>query len=365
METGADADSPRVWMLLGHKTGDNAQVRSLAAALGWPAQARRCAYRATELLTNRLFGPTLAGLDPAKSDALGPPWPDLVISSGRRNEPVARWIRQASGGRCKLVHLGRPWSAPKNFDLVITTPQYSLAPADNVVQVALPLHSITPEKLRAAVRQWEARLSDLPAPRTAVLIGGNSGSFLMTADRVRQIRAAAKRLAVASGGSLLLTDSARTPAEARDELFAPLAIPHHGFRWGTAGDNPYLGYLALADQFIVTGDSVSMVAEACATAKPVYLYHPSAHPMRLPDAEAIRPDWQRPAWYGWRALSHRLAMGWGPIRMRRDVPALLQGLVDSGRAAWLGGAPPASPGAGSDDLAVAVSRVRALLGPSA
>ncbi|MGI9331128.1 MAG: mitochondrial fission ELM1 family protein [Gammaproteobacteria bacterium] len=362
MEKGVDADSPRVWMLLGHKAGDNAQVRSLAAALGWPAQARRCAYRATELLSNRLLGPTLAGLDPAKSDALGPPWPDLLISSGRRNEPVARWIRQASGGSCKLVHLGRPWSAPTNFDLVITTPQYSLAPGENILQVALPLHSVSSEKLQSAASQWQKRLGDLPAPRTAVLVGGDSGSFLMTADRIRQIRAAAKSLAVASGGSLLLANSARTPDEASDELFAPLAIPHHSFRWGTAGDNPYLGYLALADQFIVTGDSVSMVAEACATAKPVYLFHPSAHPVSLGDAAPVLPDWQRPAWYGWRPVSHRLAMRWGPARMRRDVPALLQSLVDAGRAAWLGDAPPASPGTGSDDRALAVSRVRALLG---
>ena len=41
--------------------------------------------------------------------------------------------------------------------------------------------------------------------------------------------------------------------------------------WDGQGDNPYFGYLALADVIIVTCDSVSMISEACSTGKPVYL----------------------------------------------------------------------------------------------
>ena len=42
--------------------------------------------------------------------------------------------------------------------------------------------------------------------------------------------------------------------------------------WDGAGENPYFGYLALADAIVVTGDSVAMVSEACATGKPVHVY---------------------------------------------------------------------------------------------
>ena len=41
--------------------------------------------------------------------------------------------------------------------------------------------------------------------------------------------------------------------------------------WRGAGENPYFGYLALADAIVVTGDSVSMTSEACASGKPVYV----------------------------------------------------------------------------------------------
>ncbi len=33
-----------------------------------------------------------------------------------------------------------------------------------------------------------------------------------------------------------------------------------------------MGYLAIADALVVTGESASMLAEACATGKPVYIY---------------------------------------------------------------------------------------------
>ena len=44
--------------------------------------------------------------------------------------------------------------------------------------------------------------------------------------------------------------------------------------WDGSGGNPYFGYLGLADAIVVTGDSlVAMVSEACATGKPVHVYH--------------------------------------------------------------------------------------------
>ena len=50
------------------------------------------------------------------------------------------------------------------------------------------------------------------------------------------------------------------------------SIPNYNYLWGASGDNPYLGYLAIADDIIVTGDSVSMCSEASSTQKPVRIF---------------------------------------------------------------------------------------------
>ena len=41
------------------------------------------------------------------------------------------------------------------------------------------------------------------------------------------------------------------------------------------GDNPYPAFLAHADRFIVTADSVNMTGEPCATGRPVWVFQPS------------------------------------------------------------------------------------------
>ena len=103
-------------------------------------------------------------------------------------------------------------------------------------------------------------------------------------------------------------------------------MPNFSYRWGQAGDNPYEGFLALADAFVVTGESMSMLGEASATGKPLYIFD-------MGDGET--PWWQSAHNFRYKPLSHRLAMALGPRRMRRDVGKIQQALVASGQAQWL------------------------------
>ena len=79
------------------------------------------------------------------------------------------------------------------------------------------------------------------------------------------------------GGSILMATSRRTGQEQTAILTAAIAdLPHHSFAWGDEGENPYVGYLACADAVVVTGESISMVSEACATTAPVMLFAPES-----------------------------------------------------------------------------------------
>ena len=358
---------PRVWLLLGHKAGDNAQVLALAEALGWPYHIRRLVYRKTELLSNLLLGPTLAGIQKKRSSPLTAPWPDLILTAGRRNEPVAHWIQAHNTKTTRIVHLGRPWARPERFDLIITTPQYQLPAAPNVLCNSLPLHGISTARLQQAAATWQTRLSHLPHPRLALLVGGNSGPYVLNRKNAAQLGREANRMAAAVGGSLLITSSARTPAAAFAVLHQSIQVPAFVYQWQSEqGDNPYTAYLALADAFIVTGESVSMLTEACMTLKPVYIYdllhhHPSTLKPESRHAATRRPWWLRLENYRWKPLSHRLAMHLGPRRMRRDVSIMHRHLIATGRAAWLGtNYPVAQPVAALNDLERSLTRIRAL-----
>jgi mitochondrial fission protein ELM1 len=217
---GAVAAVPSVWLLMGHRAGDNTQVQALGEALGWPFDVKRFVYKPWERVLNLPFMATLAGVDAERSSMLEPPWPDLVLTAGRRNEPIARWIKAQSGGRTKLVHVGRPWAALARWDLVVTTPQYRLPQGSTVLHNEAPLHRVTPERLAKAAAVWGPRVAHLPRPRVTVLAGGPSGPYPFDAKSGARLAREASALAAKSGGSLLLTSSARTPAATVDALFA-------------------------------------------------------------------------------------------------------------------------------------------------
>ncbi len=357
--TGAAA--PRVWLLMGHKAGDNTQVLALAEGLGWPFEIKRLVYRKTELLSNLLLGPTLAGVRTAQSSPLEAPWPDLVITAGRRNEPVARWIQRQADKTVRIVHLGRPWATPERFDLIVTTPQYQLPRAANILHNTLP--RISQARLAEAAAHWATDLEALPEPRIALLVGGNSGPYTLDPAKATLLAEQAEAMAREAGGSLLITTSARTPLAAVEMLAQKIRVPCHFHRWRAgAADNPYFAYLALAEAFIVTGDSVSMLTEACATGKPVHIFDLADGPeARRPRKAGKLPWWRYGYNYRFRPLSHRLGMALGPRRMGRDVRRMQEQLIREGRAAWLGGsfAGETSPHP-AEDLSRAVKRIRCL-----
>ena len=155
---------PRVWLMMGQKAGDNSQVLALAEAVGWPFEIKRFTYKPYELVTNVTIGVTLAGIDQEHSSVLEAPWPDLILSAGRRNEPACRWVKEQAakqGKRVRIVHVGRPWARIEHFDLIVTTPQYRLPVRPNVLHNKTPLHRITKERLDREAALWAPRLEHL------------------------------------------------------------------------------------------------------------------------------------------------------------------------------------------------------------
>ena len=346
---------PKVWCLLGRKAGDNAQVRALAAEIGFPMVEKTLCAQPWELLMHMGSSAGLGGIDKHKSSALEAPWPDLLITSGRRNEPVANWIRRQSSGHTKLVHIGRPWFALDNYEFVVTTAQYFLPHQSNIVHNQLPLHRLLPTEIHAAQQKFAPQWQHLPRPWFAVLIGGDSGRFVFTLDKARCLGRECNRLAAATGGSLLISDSPRTPGRAGDVLLEQISVAHFSYRCASSTANPYKAFLGEADEFVVTGESMSMLAETSSQGKPLHIFD-------MGDGDT--PWWQLRHNYRHKPLSHRLAMRFGPVRMRRDVGKIQQALVQSGRANWLGCATSIPPPTTVDsELATTAELIRRCLQP--
>lgn len=270
----AEATAADIWVLADDRAGNVGQCLGVAEALGRPFEVKAIRYGRFGRLPNLLRGASLVGVTATSRAALVPPWPKLVIAAGRRTAPVARWIKRRCGAR--LVQVMDPGPGGRgDFDL-IAVPAHDgkgLAGA-NVLRVTGAPHRVSAAKLAAAAEAWRGRFAELPRPWIGLIVGGTTRQRQFTADMARSLGERVAALAAAAGGSVLVTTSRRTDTEAEAALLAALPPPRFVHSWQAGGDNPYFGLLGLCDALVVTGDSVSMACEACASPAPVYLFAP-------------------------------------------------------------------------------------------
>ncbi|MCX7338838.1 MAG: mitochondrial fission ELM1 family protein [Alphaproteobacteria bacterium] len=193
---------------------------------------------------------------------LSQPYPDLIIAGGRQAVTAAVALRKKS----YTIVFQNPRIEPGYFDLVIA-PYHDNLRGENVIQTLGAIHPIKQETLVA--RRAELKL-DPSKTHVAVLLGGDSKHYTYTKECVLRLAENLMKMAH-GGGSLLITPSRRTRPDILDLLAGAIqSVPHQ--IWHGDGVNPYIDYLSAADAVVVTGDSISMMSEACITGKPVYIH---------------------------------------------------------------------------------------------
>ena len=292
-----------IWGLVDDRTGHTGQVLGVISKLNVPYAVKRLEYNGLACLPSFLLGSSMCHVDKAKSAKLTGPFPPLVIAAGRRTLPVLRAIKKQSP-TTRIIYLMKPENM-KALDLIVVPQHDQPSPAPNVFTSLAPLHAITPETLAAARIEWAPKFAHLPEPYVGLCLGGPTKQGGFSAAEWREIIMRAQSFA--GSGSLLITTSRRTPKEALDLCKVMVQKPHYFYAWDVGKDNPYLGILGLASGIIVTGDSLSMCAEACVSGKPVFIYatektvpakHRSLHDalykrgLAKPLGGMVRMDWQ-------------------------------------------------------------------------
>ncbi len=211
---------------------------------------------------------------------LKPPWPDFLITCGRRSAALAIAIRKKSRKSGAMgtfaIHILNPQVEANGLDVVVT-PAHDLAnlrqhrlDGPNIIPTMGSLHPLNLDLLAREADKISDRFAGLRRPLVVVLVGGHSSHYEMGAQSMETLGAGLRRLFNASGCGLAVLTSRRTG----EENIATLSKALEGtgaYFWDGEGDNPYRGLLGLADGLVVTCDSVNMITEAAATGKPVYV----------------------------------------------------------------------------------------------
>ena len=260
--------TPRIWVLLGHRRGDNNQLLALAEALGTAVRNPNPALQsaASACIVASAVPTQAVSLRPRQPrERLRPPWPDLVIGIGRRSV-AGRALDQGDERRPDQAR--PPRQSARRPEPV--------RPGHHHAAISGGRRDATCCRCRSRMSRYREPpaptdeeadwLDALPRPHLLLALGGPTRYWQLTsADRCG---------GAASGdaaGSRRVADRRRQPAHARDIAGGDQAMPA---RLSTSlPTEPSLSRCCspTPTSIFVTGDSVSMISEAVLTGKPVGL----------------------------------------------------------------------------------------------
>ena len=369
--------NPTVWVLTDGHPGNTTQSLGLAKALGWPYEVKGLDFSLLIHLHDFLFGrfgATRLGLKRTQSAVLTRPWPDLVITTGWRTAHIARWIKKRSHDHTRLVQMGRKGThVAQLYDLAISCRYFRLPPHSRRIETLVPLTEVSSEELRHTGQHWQDLLANTPRPRIALLVGGASYEFRFDEETAHRLGVDVRSFAETMGATVFATTSRRTGPQATMALKKGLGHCCCLHEWQPdQSENPYLAYLALADILIVTGESESMLADAAATGKPVYIYPlpKQQHDLWTQVKERIVARSEKQRWGNRGTIQPQTGVQYvcarlverGIILPQPDLHILHETLVGSGIAQFFGSSLNPTSSAGLREVDDIARRVRMLMG---
>jgi len=260
------------WVIANEKSGFLSQALGLAEALGVEFTKKTFIrkFPFSILPLSFLLSRSPSEFLTEESDSMGEPWPDIVIASGSKSVSLARYIREISKKKTYTVYIQDPRISPDNFDMIFSM-YHDKIEGKNVCKTNMSLHRVTDLKLEEEKKKYWHIFKSMTTPFNSVLIGGSTKNFKMNKKQCRDLLNKIQKIIQLNNGTTLITPSRRTP-----EYMVLLLKEYFGshkrvYITTQDEDNPYFAMLAISDKIFVTNDSVSMISEACATGKAVYL----------------------------------------------------------------------------------------------
>lgn len=233
-------------------------------------------------------------LTPETKAALLSRYADVIISCGSSLAPIN--LLWAAAHRAKSVVIMSPAPLPlSRFHLVIAPRHDHLPQRSNVVPIAgAVVNRLRDEELLQATQRLAAHpnfRSEPPArtvsrppmvahhhPVIAVFLGGETLHYMLPSGFAESLIGQVKAVCEASDGWCLVTTSRRTPSSVERLLAEHLGrYPRCRLLLLASRDSingTMEGMLGSADVALVTGESISMVSEACANGRAVVVVEP-------------------------------------------------------------------------------------------
>ncbi len=252
--------------ILDNRIGNRNQIFAVLNELNLPYKILDIKYNWLANLPNfilQIFGghPHVKNFDIKKIKTK----PSLILSCGRRAFPLASKLKSLFSHTTCFIHLMYPRLSLniKGCNLIFTPFHDNVAASEKIIKT---LGSPAPlDLIKIKKNSYKTK------PIISILIGGNHGRYKLKSNTINYM--IAETINKIKQGSILISTSRRTPDDIiklidkwgeKNKVFKIIFHPKNNNE-----ANPLKEMIAYADEFVVTGDSVSMVSQLCQYKKPV------------------------------------------------------------------------------------------------
>ena len=253
--------NPNIWLLTDGSEGMISQTRGLAFEFG---------KKIIEIKTDIIFpwSKLQPGILPSykwifKNKLPMNAEPDIVISCGRKSVYLSVYLKKKYP-KILNIHIQNPKISSKKFSYIVA-PNHDNLKGINIINSIGALHYFNFEDYTN--KQLNIKTENL----VSCIVGGTNNHYLFS---IKQAEYLCEKIIELKSEDPKLQFLVITSRRTSDDIKILLKDKLHEISklWLGEGENPYQFALYNSKFFIITSDSTSMISEASASGKPIYVY---------------------------------------------------------------------------------------------
>ena len=262
-----------VWVLADDRPGNVNQAINLAKSLEVTYKIKHITYNKFSQLPNLILKKSLFFISKNSRESLikDHKKPDIIISAGRKTAAISHYLKNNLGKKIFNISIMRPQINISNFNLIIA-PFHDNLKAGNVISIPGAINNIDVNLAKAQYQKF-SQIFAKNHQNISLFLGGPSKNSNFNEASAKEIAICINKICNQENAKLLISTSRRTTNQIISQFKQNLNCNYQIFPFDKNKDkDPYLALLYKSNYTIISGDSISIISEACFFDNLVYVY---------------------------------------------------------------------------------------------
>ncbi|MFZ9469532.1 MAG: ELM1/GtrOC1 family putative glycosyltransferase [Rickettsiales bacterium] len=278
------AKDDKILIIADDRVGTYSQAVALAEESGLKYQIIQQKYNFLKFLPNFIFSKSPIRITKNSLQSLTNLdfTPNYIISAGRKSAPTALFLQsfyqKKTQAKAKIIQILKPEINFNYFDFVLL-PFHDNIPKkfqknQNIIKFIGSLSKNLKNISKNLNEDFANKIKNFTKPIILVLVGGNTKNYKFPLNSAENMFNIVKKFTQEFQSSTHILNSRRTPSEINEFFLKNCSDSIFFYDYNLLKDhNPYYDFIFHCDLIIASGDSISMISEACSLGKKIIIFN--------------------------------------------------------------------------------------------